>query len=39
MYPWSYTNQKVADWQELHSVGLIIAENIEAIGGLPYWVK
>ena len=39
MYPWSYTNQKLPDWQELHSVGIVIADAIEAIAGLPYWVR
>ena len=39
MYPWSYTTEKLPDWQELHSVGVVIANAIEAIGGLPYWVR
>ena len=39
MYPWSNTKEKLPDWQELHSVGLAIAEGITAISGQEYWVR
>jgi hypothetical protein len=39
MYPWSYTKEKLHDWQELHSIGVTIADAITSISGQEYWVR
>eukprot|EP00096_Caligus_rogercresseyi_P000121 TRINITY_DN1032_c0_g1_i1.p1 TRINITY_DN1032_c0_g1~~TRINITY_DN1032_c0_g1_i1.p1 ORF type:complete len:314 (-),score=58.90 TRINITY_DN1032_c0_g1_i1:1260-2201(-) len=34
IYPWSYTNVKIADWKELHQMGNIIASTISKYSGV-----
>ena len=39
MYPWSHSKEKLPDWQELHSVGVTMADAITSISGIPFWVN
>ena len=38
LYPWSYTNVQVHDWQDLQKMGQLMARVIERNSGLNYIV-